>query len=126
MVVVNPQDSVLAFQETGWLFERLPLPKEETKNALSEKYDELYEELSKNLKGEEEVDADKADALHDALMATEYDHFSLAADGSLLLVQEGYNASAMLLTGADAEALLPVLEDVLKARVEAVNGFLRR
>ena len=126
MIVVNPESSVLAFEKAAWVMEQAPLPKQEIKTFLSDKHDELHALMSRELKEDEELDSVKEGDLREMLLDIDFDNFSLAPDGSILLTSGDYQDSSVMFTGADADVLRATLRDAIKERVDRLQEFLRK
>lgn len=115
MIIVEPNKNVLDFDVMEWLLENIPSPKKDVQAFLRAKFNELKNEADSGEPAQDEDEADDGghedeedDTAKDWLVDSSYGHFSLAENGSILLIDDD-DSGDILLVGADAETLRPKL-----------------
>lgn len=128
MIIKNPEQNVVAFDQLEWLAEDESSPKKEVRSFLRNRYEEISGNKVKAAQAEDEqdeVEEDDDSDLRSTLLDATYEHFSLNESGDVFLAADDRDTVNLLLTDADARELLPKLKAKLEDRVAKLGRLLK-
>jgi hypothetical protein len=142
MIIVNPSENVLFFQDIEWAMEDGRTPKKAVKSYLAgifRRMSEAEDESEPNDEKEElenegsEEDGDDTDEDQDdednsteetVLTDVTYGRFSISEDGNVLLKSDVEDCDDILLTDKEAAGILPLLQAKMEKQAKALQSLL--